>query len=75
MPYYATDLGLKIKSYPKDRRSGASILRSLDWLSSVLSTTLPPLLNDICRLHSFSSSSDIMPQSCTFVLMVMIYDI
>ena len=34
---------LCLHSHPTDRRSGGSILRSLDWQSSVLSTTLPPL--------------------------------
>ena len=35
---------LDLKSHPKDRRSGVSILRSLDWQFSVLPTTLLPLL-------------------------------
>ena len=43
LPAMRRDLGLK--SHPKDRKSGGSILRSLDrLLSSVLSTILPPLL-------------------------------
>ena len=43
------DLGFK--SHSKDRRSGRSILRSLDSWSSVLSTTLPPLLGEIEQLY------------------------
>ena len=47
----AQNLGLK--SHPKDHRSGGSLLQSLDWQSSVLSTTLPPLL----RMHRGMSAS------------------